>query len=137
MQLSPEHVVFFHAQRATAGRRTVTIYADGTYKQHREFARTKKATVCIEKQGFSGPTRKQLDLAEQFASAALGFNSHCVIEFGPRTSPWTYDFLTDIGDEKFAAGFAGKGLKWGKKGSRASGPLRDRRKPNYEPKERK
>lgn len=134
MQLRPERVLFFCKHSAAAVRPTVTIYEDGTYKQHRQFRNARKASVCLDTTKSGEPTRKQLDLVEQFASAAIRFNPVCALEFGPSTSPWTFDFLSNFGD--CPEGYSGEGLTWGKKGSRASGPLRSRRKPNYEPKER-
>lgn len=135
MQLRPENVVFFCKQSGGPARPTVTIYEDGTYKQHRPFKRARSASICLDNTASGEPTRKQLDLAEQFASAAIKFNPVCRLEFGPSTSPWTFDFLSHFGED-FADGYGGEGLRWGKKGSRASGPLRSRRKPSYEPRER-
>lgn len=135
---TPERVYFFADEFGDMKRPAVTIYEDGTYKEHRPLLKAKKGTIYLSRTNTVGPNRIQLDMAERFASAALISNPNCIIEFGAETSPWSYDWAASAMGKQFAFGLAGgKELKWGRKGSSNTGPLRKRKKPKYKLKERK
>lgn len=102
---------------------------DGTYRELKPFARTARATVELDAFAHE-PNRIQFDLAERFAAFALYCSPDCVLEFGPRTSPWSFEGMNRLFGSDWAT-HDGQQLPWGRKNS-YSGTLRYRRKPKYE-----
>jgi len=99
----PKHVSFAYDD---VKRPTLTIYEDGTYKEHRPFTRARIARVKLYPNPDRGPTNAQLDLVKKLAAAAVAMTPDCAIEFGPKASPWAYeDFARLFGDE-FVEGYA-------------------------------
>lgn len=102
----PQHVSFSYDDSPHL-RPTVTIYENGTYKEHRPFQTARKATVNLYANPYGGPKKVQLDLAQKLAAAAVAMTPDCVIEFGPQTSPWTYEFFARAFGDEFVEGYAG------------------------------
>ena len=104
---------------------TMTIYLDGSCKEHGlPFLRRLRCVAQLEKYP-RGPTRAQLDTVEMISAFAVAKNPYCVLTYKCLTSPWSLDHWRVALGQKFLDAFAGPGLPWPKA---LKGPLHSRGK---------
>lgn len=71
---------------------TMTVFADGTWKEHGlPFLRRRACVVRLERCDNQGPSRKQLDAVKLISSYAIEKNPYCILIYKCFTSPgpWT------------------------------------------------
>lgn len=90
----PISVTFFYHEEHYE-KPTMTVYLDGTVKEHgMAFLRRHRCVAQLERRSV-GPTRAQLDAVQQISACAIHSNPYCVLTYQCFTSPWGLDIYEE------------------------------------------